>query len=39
MLKDNRDLAILMNTISFHTRLVDQQEDIMNETSDLSIFW
>ena len=39
MLKENRDLAILMNNVTFHTRLVDKQEDIMNETSDLSIFW
>ena len=38
-LKDNRDLAILMNNVSFHSRLVDTQDDILNEVSDLSIFW
>lgn len=38
-LKDNRDLAILMNNVSFHSTLVDSQEEILNEVSDLSIFW
>ena len=38
-LKDNRDLAVLMNTVAFHTLLVDSQEEILNETSELSIFW
>lgn len=36
-LKDNRELAVLMNTITMHTKLVDSQEEILNEASDLSI--
>lgn len=38
-LKDNRELAVLMNTIIMHTKLVDAQEEILNEVSDLSILW
>ena len=38
-LKDNRELAVLMNTIIMHTKLVDAQEEILNEASDLSILW
>lgn len=36
-LKENRDLAVLMNTIVMHTKLVDVQDDILNEVSDLSV--
>ncbi|XP_065648480.1 nck-associated protein 1 homolog isoform X3 [Hydra vulgaris] len=36
-LKDNKDLAMLMNTISLHTKLVDSQDSILNEVSDLSL--
>ena len=38
-LKDNREQAVLMNTIIMHTKLVDAQEEILNEASDLSILW
>ena len=38
-LKDNRELAVLMNTVIMHTKLVDAQEEILNEASDLSILW
>ena len=38
-LKENRELAVLMNTIVLHTKLVDTQEELMNEVSDLSIAW
>ena len=38
-LKDMRDLATLMNTIVLHTNLVDSQAEILNEVSDLSLFW
>ncbi len=32
-------VAKIMNTISFHTKLVDNLEELLIETSDLSIFW
>ena len=38
-LKDNRDLAVLMNNVSFHSKLVDVPERLLMEVSDLSIFW
>lgn len=37
-LKDNRDLAVLMNNVAFHSKLVDASERLLNEISDLSIF-
>ncbi|KAK2568441.1 Nck-associated protein 1-like protein [Acropora cervicornis] len=37
-LKDNRDLAVLMNNVSFHSKLVDVPERLLMEVSDLSIF-
>ena len=38
-LRENKDLAKHLNTIAFHTRMVDSLEDLLNETSDLSIYW
>ena len=38
-LSDNAELARTMNTIIFHTIMVDALDEIVNETSDLSIFW
>lgn len=38
-LKENKDLAVLMNNVSFHSKLVDAPERLLNEISDLSIFW
>jgi len=38
-LKDNKDLAVLMNNVAFHSKLVDAPEKLLNEISDLSIFW
>ena len=38
-LKENRELAVLMNTIVLHTKLVDQQEDVICDVADLSILW
>ncbi|XP_076355229.1 nck associated protein 1 Hem isoform X2 [Tachypleus tridentatus] len=35
---DIRDLAVLLNTIVFHTKLVDYLDELLIETSDLSIF-
>ena len=35
---DHRDLAILMNMIGFHTKMVDFLDEILMETSDLSIY-
>ncbi|XP_072045321.1 nck-associated protein 1-like isoform X2 [Amphiura filiformis] len=37
-LSDNAELARTMNTIIFHTIMVDSLDEIINETSDLSIF-
>ncbi|KAF0311325.1 Membrane-associated protein Hem [Amphibalanus amphitrite] len=37
-LQDNRELAHLLNTVVFHTKMVDFLDEILVETSDLSIF-
>uniref|UniRef100_A0A8C4NIK5 NCK-associated protein 1 n=1 Tax=Eptatretus burgeri TaxID=7764 RepID=A0A8C4NIK5_EPTBU len=37
-LKDHRELGKLMNTIVFHSRMVDALDDLLVETSSLSIF-
>lgn len=37
-LHDHRNLAIMMNTIVFHTKMVDYLDQMMTETSELSIF-
>ncbi|XP_039297547.1 membrane-associated protein Hem isoform X2 [Nilaparvata lugens] len=37
-LKNNKDLASLLDTIMFHTKMVDYLDEIVIETSDLSIF-
>lgn len=39
VLGDHRDLATLLNTIAFHTKMVDALDDMLTDTSDLSIFW
>lgn len=38
-LPENRDLACLLDTVLFHTKMVDYLDEMMVETSDLSIFW
>jgi NCK-associated protein 1 len=38
-LMKNTSLAKLLNTVSFHSKLVDFIEELILETSDLSIFW
>ena len=38
-MKDMRDLAALMNSIVLHSYLVDEQTELLNEVSDLSLFW
>ncbi|XP_071795826.1 nck-associated protein 1-like isoform X3 [Asterias amurensis] len=38
ILTENHELARTMNTIVFHTIMVDDLDEILNETSDLSIF-
>lgn len=38
-LKKNRELAALINQIVFHTKMVDYLDEMLIETSDLSIFW
>uniref|UniRef100_A0A1B6E8D2 Membrane-associated protein Hem n=1 Tax=Clastoptera arizonana TaxID=38151 RepID=A0A1B6E8D2_9HEMI len=37
-LAENRDLASLLDTILFHTKMVDYLDEMMVDTSDLSIF-
>lgn len=37
-LTDHKELAHLMNTISFHTKMVDFLDEMLNETSDMSFF-
>lgn len=39
VLAEHRELASALDTISFHTKMVDYLDEIMVETSDLSIFW
>nr|CAD7430116.1 unnamed protein product [Timema monikensis] len=38
VLAENRDLASLIDTIVFHTKMIDYLDEILVETSDLSIF-
>ena len=38
-LRENRELATLLNQIVFHTKMVDYLDEMLSETSDLSIFW
>lgn len=35
---DHRDLAVLMNMVVFHTKMVDNLDELVLESSDLSIF-
>jgi NCK-associated protein 1 len=39
VLADHRELSVSLDTIVFHTRMVDYLDEMMVETSDLSIFW
>ncbi|CAG2114634.1 unnamed protein product [Medioppia subpectinata] len=36
---EHKDLAVLLNTIIFHTRMVDDLDQLITETSDVSLFW
>jgi NCK-associated protein 1 len=38
-LREYPEVACLMNTAVFHSKLVDQLEELLYETSDLSILW
>ena len=38
-LMEHRDLAKHINTVIFHTKMVDSLEEMLIETSDLSIYW
>ncbi|XP_067656118.1 nck-associated protein 1-like isoform X1 [Haliotis asinina] len=38
ILKDHRDLARHLNTVIFHTKMVDALDELLNETGDLSIY-
>lgn len=38
-IKDYPDLAKVMNMIQFHTKMVDATEELLRETSDVSILW
>ena len=37
-LRENRNLAKLLNTMVFHSKMVDYLDAILNEVSDLSIY-
>lgn len=39
LLQENKDLASLIDIIVFHTKMVDYLDEMLVETSDLSIFW
>ena len=39
ILKDHQDLAKHLNTIVFHTKMVDYLDELLVEVSDLSIYW
>ncbi|XP_052216371.1 membrane-associated protein Hem-like isoform X3 [Dreissena polymorpha] len=38
ILKDHQDLAKHLNTIVFHTKMVDDLDEVINQVSDLSIY-
>ena len=39
LIENHSNLATCMNTIVYHTKMVDYLDQMLNETSDLSIFW
>ena len=39
ILKDHHDLAKHLNTIVFHTKMVDYLDELLVEVGDLSIYW
>ena len=39
ILKDHADLAKHLNTIVFHTKMVDYLDELLVEVGDLSIYW
>jgi len=39
VLSEHLDLASILDTIVFHTKMVDYLDEILVEASDLSIFW
>ena len=38
-LKDFPDLAKIMNMTQFHTKMMDNMDELLQETSELSILW
>uniref|UniRef100_A0A1I7XEF1 TIR domain-containing protein n=1 Tax=Heterorhabditis bacteriophora TaxID=37862 RepID=A0A1I7XEF1_HETBA len=38
-LQKHRKLAVVMNTNVFHLKMIDLQDEMLKETSDLSIYW
>jgi len=38
VLNQHKDLAKLLNTVSFHTKMVDYLDELLNETADLSVY-
>ena len=38
-LVEHKDLAKHINTLVYHSRMVDSLDEMLNETSDLSIYW
>ena len=39
VLRDHQGLAKHMNTVVFHTKMVDYLDEMINETGDLSVYW
>ena len=39
ILKDHHDLAKHLNTIEFHTKMVDYLDELLLKVGDLSIYW
>jgi len=38
-LLEHKDLAKHINTLVYHSRMVDSLDELLVETSDLSIYW
>jgi len=36
---DHKELAKHLNTMVYHSRMVDSLDEMLNDTSDLSIYW
>lgn len=39
VLRDHQDLGKHMNTVVFHTKMVDYLDEMINECGDLAVYW